>query len=380
MGAKMLSQTVLSSPQIVTPSLVLPSLSQMLCPLHTSSVLERARQSTRIRKRKVMLANKKKKEERLRKNPPPLPKKVKLMLRAKGLGDGVRLNSWRKSDHKPFATDTAWSERYHAWARLSVEEALACLREHCHPSMLDIPDAMVWAKLEFNMANVKKDKYLDGFTKMVPIYHPYERGVAEKHILVFCKSPEEIATAEAAGAKKAGGSELVQDILKGKMDVSDFDHFLSTEEMSLELKPLLGVLRDKFPKKNLGNISNDIEKLVKTFAHGMLVSVKKPAKTLGYEEDPTYASCEVTLGRLSQSDEEVRGNLATILETLRESAPKRASGGFVTRCELFLEKGLKCKFSIVHELVDDERYSKYVKEKVAMKPDLETVVEESLSN
>merc|ERR1740123_2376731 len=101
----------------------------MLCPLHTSSVLERARQSTRIRKRKVMLANKKKKEERLRKNPPPLPKKVKLMLRAKGLGDGVRLISWRKSDHKPFATDTAWSERNHAWARLSVEEALAYLRE-----------------------------------------------------------------------------------------------------------------------------------------------------------------------------------------------------------------------------------------------------------
>jgi len=379
-SAKMLSQTVLSSPQMVTPSLVLPSLSQMLCPLHTSSALERARQSTRIRKRKVMLANKKKKEERLRKNPPPLPKKVKLMLRAKGLGDGVRLISWRKPDHKPFAADTAWSERNHAWARLSVEEALAYLREHCHPSMLDIPDAMVWAKLEFNMANVKKDKYLDGFTKMIPIYHPYERGVAEKHILVFCKSPEEIAIAEAAGAKKAGGSELVQDILKGKMDVSDFDHFLSTEEMSLELKPLLGVLRDKFPKKNLGNISNDIEKLVKTFAHGMLVGVKKPAKTLGYDEDPTYASCEVTLGRLSQSDAEVRGNLTTILETLRESAPKRATGGFVTRCELYLEKGLKCKFSIVHDFVDDERYSKYVKEKVAKKPDLETVVEESVSN
>ena len=39
---------------------------------------------------------------------------------------------------------------------------------------------MVWAKLEFNMANVKKDKYLEAFTKMTPIYHPYERGVAEK--------------------------------------------------------------------------------------------------------------------------------------------------------------------------------------------------------
>ena len=47
-----------------------------MCPLHTSDVVERARQSTRIRKKKINDANKKKKEERLRKNPPPIPKKV----------------------------------------------------------------------------------------------------------------------------------------------------------------------------------------------------------------------------------------------------------------------------------------------------------------
>ena len=47
-----------------------------MCALHTSDVVERARQSTRIRKKKINDANKKKKEERLRKNPPPIPKKV----------------------------------------------------------------------------------------------------------------------------------------------------------------------------------------------------------------------------------------------------------------------------------------------------------------
>ena len=47
-----------------------------MCALHTSEVVERARQSTRIRKKKINDANKKKKEERLRKNPPPIPKKV----------------------------------------------------------------------------------------------------------------------------------------------------------------------------------------------------------------------------------------------------------------------------------------------------------------
>ena len=128
-----------------------------------------------------------------------------------------------------------------------MEEALSCLREHCHPTMFNVPDAMVFAKLEFNMSMAKKDKYLDGFSKMIPIYHPYERGVAEKHILVFCRQPQEIADAEAAGAQKAGGSDLVQDILKRKTDVSEFDHFLTTEEMAHERKPSLGILRDKFP-------------------------------------------------------------------------------------------------------------------------------------
>merc|ERR550539_1421532 len=349
-------------------------MTMMISPLHTSAVLERARQSTRIKKRKQNLANKQKKEERLRKNPPPLPKKIQLMLKAKGLS--AKPKPWRQLDLRPFPTDTAWSERQHSWARLDVSEAVDCLREHCHPTMLNMPNCLVWAKLEFNMANVKKDKYIEGFTKMVPIYHPYERGVAEKHILVFCKTPEEIKLAEEAGAKKAGGSDLVQDILKGKTDVSDFDHFLATEEMALELKPLLGILRDKFPKKNLGNVSNDIEKLIKTFSHGMLMSVKKPARTLGYEEDPSYAIADVTLGRLSQPDNEIKGNLTTILETLKEGAPKRASGGFVTRCELYIEGPLKCKFSIHHDLVDDEKYRNYVKSKASQKPQLETIREE----
>eukprot|EP00092_Neocalanus_flemingeri_P029737 GFUD01032285.1.p1 GENE.GFUD01032285.1~~GFUD01032285.1.p1 ORF type:complete len:408 (+),score=116.95 GFUD01032285.1:61-1284(+) len=360
----------------------LPSLLTVpMSPLHTSSVVERARQSTRIKKRKVNVANKKKKEERLRKNPPPIPKKVQLMLISKGLG--AKPQPWRKTDSRPFPVDTAWCEMYHTWARQEVGEVLECLRENCHPSMLNMPDALVWAKLEFNLQNVKKDKYLDGFTKMVPVYNPFERGVAEKVILAFCKQPEEIKAAEAAGATKAGGIELVEEIVKGKTDVSDFDHFLCTDEMLIELKPLIGVLRDKFPKKILGSVSPDIAKLVQTFAHGMQVAVNKPKKTLGFEEDPAYGVTEVQIGRLNQSTDQIEGNLTTLLQTLRENAPKRAKGGFVTRCELFVEGPQKSRFSVIHDLVDDERYTTHAKERMALNNNnvkvdtkLETIKEE----
>jgi hypothetical protein len=74
--------SLLNCPAALHSLVLVPSSSA----LHTSAIVERARQSTRIRKRKVAVENKKKKEERLRKNPPPLPKKIQLMLIAKGLG------------------------------------------------------------------------------------------------------------------------------------------------------------------------------------------------------------------------------------------------------------------------------------------------------
>ena len=52
---------------------------------HTSPTIEHARPGTRVRKRKVAVKNKMLKEARLRKEPKPIPYKVQLMLKAKGL-------------------------------------------------------------------------------------------------------------------------------------------------------------------------------------------------------------------------------------------------------------------------------------------------------
>jgi len=39
-------------------------------------------------------------------------------------------------------------------------QALDCLREHYHPTMLNNPDGIVWAQLEFNMAGIKKERWM----------------------------------------------------------------------------------------------------------------------------------------------------------------------------------------------------------------------------
>jgi len=341
---------------------VVPRLGMMTSPalaLHTSSSLERARQATRIRKRKVAVENKRKKEERLRKNPPPLPRKVQMLLLEKGLKEPMK---WRPEDKKPFPQDDVWSERWCTWPRLSVSDAVSCLREHYHPTLMDQPNALLWAKLELNLQNVKKDKYLEGFSKMVPIYHPFERGVAEKSIMVFCKDPEQAKQALAAGAIKAGGLELVDEVAKGKLDVSDVDYFLAHDDIIKELKPLIGILRDKMPSKANGCVSSNLERSVKTFSNGMLVSVVKPSSTLGYAEDPSYGTSNFMVGRLSMAITDLESNLDTSLATLGEQAPKR-EGGFFTRCQLYVEGPLQQKFDIHHPLVEDRKFREYVAEK-----------------
>ena len=143
-------------------------------------------------------------------------------------------------------------------------------------------------------------------------------------------------------------------------NIAQLVRYCDSPILCAELKPLLGILREKFPKKMFGTVGTDLGRLVKTFANGQLVQVKKPKSTLGYVDDPTYGYCEVQVGRLNMPDDEVLGNLTTLLETLKENEPRR-TGGFVTRCELYVEGLLENKFSIRHELIDDYRWKEFVK-------------------
>jgi len=337
----------------------LPILSSVISVMnfHTTACTERARQSTRIRKRKVYMANKKKKEERLRKNPPPLPYKVQLMLRNKGITETP--DSKREIDEKPFPTDDVWDEIFFTWKRHSVEQALAFLRDHYHPTMLDDSSALVNIRVEFDLSTNKKEKYVEPFSKMIPLFHAFERGVVEKSVLVFANTMEDQNAALEAGAKKAGGADLIDDIAKGKVDIIDFDYFIAHDDIALELKPLLGMLRDQYPKKNLGTVGTDMRKMVKTFCNGQMIEMVKPKPIPGTKEDPTFAYCNALIGRLDMKDEEIKDNLETILEGLVEAAPKKTNA-FLQRVKIFVDDRIE-KFTVHSDLINDKKYKDYVK-------------------
>ena len=62
---------------------------------------------------------------------------------------------------------------------------------------------------------------------------------------------------------------------------AEVDYFLCHDELSAQMKQLVGLLRDKLPKHSDGTIGTDITRMVKTFGRGMFVDVVKPKPTLG---------------------------------------------------------------------------------------------------
>ena len=122
-------------------------------------------------------------------------------------------------DDKPHACDNLYLMREFSWKRWSLEEAIEELRLQYHPSMGNKPNALVEAKIELDLRATKKERYIDEFTKMVPIMNAYDRGIPDRSVLAFVSNEDQAKLATEAGALRAGGEDLVSDIAKGRSDI-----------------------------------------------------------------------------------------------------------------------------------------------------------------
>ena len=182
--------------------------------IHTTAILERARRMTREKKRKQAIKNKREKELRIAKmDYPPFEQ----YLRDKGLWKEPKPIREVDKDKK-FPVDNVYFANKHAYRRYTLEEAIVNLKQICHPSMNNDPDSLVHVKIEFDMRFSKKDRYMDGFTKMIPIVKAYDRNVPDRQVLCFVPNEEMRLEALQAGAVKAGGAELIMEVAKGRVD------------------------------------------------------------------------------------------------------------------------------------------------------------------
>ena len=96
------------------------------------------------------------------------------------------------------------------------------LKQICHPSMKNDPDAMVHVKIELDMRSTKKDRYLDAFTKTIPIVKAYDRNVPDRQVMCFVPNEEMRLEVLQAGAVMAGGADLIMEVAKGRIDIVSF--------------------------------------------------------------------------------------------------------------------------------------------------------------
>ena len=79
----------------------------------------------------------------------------------------------RDPDDKPFPGDDVYLTREHTWKRWDLGEALEELRLLNHPSFSWSKPGprIVEAKVEIDMRASKKDKFIEEFSRPVPIMH-----------------------------------------------------------------------------------------------------------------------------------------------------------------------------------------------------------------
>ena len=127
-----------------------------------------------------------------------------------------------------------------------------------------------------------------------------------------------VAEAEAAGADKVGGEDLVKEIQGGWMD---FDVLLCTPDVMGMVGKLGSILRAKMPSKKAGTVAPDIGRVVKEI---------KTASRVEYRVEKA-GIVHAPLGKVSFTTEQLTENLAALMDALVKAKPSSAKGRYLQK-------------------------------------------------
>jgi large subunit ribosomal protein L1 len=146
---------------------------------------------------------------------------------------------------------------------------------------------------------------------------PHGTGTSRR-VAVFAEGPNADAARE-AGADVVGGQELIDQVNGGMLD---FDVALATPDMMSRIGRLGRVLgpRGLMPSPKSGTVRADIGQAVKEFKAGMLE----------FRND-AGGNIHVPVGKRSFSEEQLRDNVAALLEQINRMKPPAAKGRFMRK-------------------------------------------------
>src|SRR3989440_11386083 len=143
-----------------------------------------------------------------------------------------------------------------------------------------------------------------------------------KRVVAFC--PEHlVAAATAAGAVRAGGQELVQDI--EKTGFSDFDVAIATPDMMRFVGRLGKVLGPKglMPSPKAGTVTPDVANAVKEYAAGK-VEFRNDAG----------GNVHSVVGKVSFEKQKLTENISAMVNQIRKMKPQTSKGVYMKKVVL----------------------------------------------
>lgn len=149
-------------------------------------------------------------------------------------------------------------------------------------------------------------------------------GTGKKvRVAVFAKDAK-ADEAKAAGADLVGAADLIEDIQAGKID---FDIVISTPDMMGVLGKVARILGPKglMPNPKTGTVTMDVAKAVEN-AKGGQVNFRVDKK----------GNIHAGIGKISFSEDAIKENFVTLLETINKAKPASAKGRFISNAAISL--------------------------------------------
>jgi len=160
-------------------------------------------------------------------------------------------------------------------------------------------------------------------------------GSGRKTRVVVIAKGDKVKEAETAGADFAGSDDLIEKISKGW---TDFDVTIATPDIMASVGKLGKVLGQKglMPNPKTGTVTFDVGKAVKEFKAGKVE----------YKTDKTGV-IHVPIGKISFSEDKIKSNLLSVLDTVNKAKPSSVKGVFIKSAAISATMGpaVKVDFS-----------------------------------
>lgn len=143
-------------------------------------------------------------------------------------------------------------------------------------------------------------------------------GTGKSRKVAVITQGDKVAEAEAAGADRVGGEDLVKEIQGGWMD---FDVILATPDVMGMVGRLGPILRARLPNKKAGTVADDI---------GRVVGEIKNASRVEYRVEKA-GIVHAPIGKASFTVDQLTANFAALIDALMKAKPSSAKGRYLQK-------------------------------------------------